>query len=1132
MTVRKMNLAPSLFDALVDEGWEGWELVKRTGKSVLVSVDDDGFDAMSSMIDDIAESDPEDYGRGVKRAASKWMDDTWGPLDATKGVAKATTKVEQVGPNPWDEAFKKADERIRARSPIPAAATDPAPTPTGEMTVAKQPKKVMLSKALFEELKSQGFKVTSSEVVSQNARTVSLELDDAKHSRLWELTDDIKNGDNAKLKNVSSSAASRSAEAWQNKNKADRPAGVVDQQRANAEAAVTRSKAARATPEVVRPQTRPKVDLDTVDRSVNRPSSDDAFLKSLEDELFGDAPTVGDETPAKQPKTPAVTTPAATPTPASGGSLLKFTNAAGQSILVEGAENGIAIANQATGEVLDGLTARQAQNILYRTYQVPGASGKKIGAQLQTLTAGTPVTPTSVTPRQRTPKPAAAAATADSLADEARLFGDAPTVGETTGKPSETPKGASGPARGSQQVSDAIDAEIEFQRRTSGRNAGLGKSGITENIGEYRDLIDELEQDQKVIGSDADIEAGKARVVASSGERVSDRVDESYSRLDEVKAEQRAKRAAARGLGNVDEIAQAEAEAESLRAARARLTPSVDMVDEAIAEETVNTVRQFDDRRRALDAMVAQGKMTADDAARLLQTEFDTLSPAAKEMTVRAAQNAVATRASQAADVVLAANMKADPRYVSPVAMSGEHMRDVSRMSNQNYGSLRKQLTGLGMSADDISGLSPAARNGLLGQLMPPAPGATGYPTPFGAPRVGPPASDPSHLWSRTGMPLRPPSRLSTGYPTPFGAPRTQAAPVVASQATQNAARAAAQATGGGGFGPPTGFGLPTGPATPGGVPGGGGGMGGPPTGPGVSGLPIPGGSGGGVPGAAGRFDNLLFKAGGPKAMAKTAFSRLPAAGGWGMAAQLGGSVSKSLWDDPESQADDALSSALTWGGTGAALGSMILPGLGTAIGGVGGLVTGGIKGFLDGDGTSQEDILNASAEQRAKLDAAFDRLGVSAQARQDLYDRIEVQVALGAKSADEVKAIYAQEAKLAPDLIAQSRRQAKLAALQAAILPMMQQNRDMAMQRNQAAQGWLNQAASTQTDPTVASLLRAQGETLMGNAANFANASYGQALAMPTLMDLYGTAGPPPTNSSTGLTDYQSLLAQLQPAG
>jgi hypothetical protein len=285
-------------------------------------------------------------------------------------------------------------------------------------------------------------------------------------------------------------------------------------------------------------------------------------------------------------------------------------------------------------------------------------------------------------------------------------------------------------------------------------------------------------------------------------------------------------------------------------------------------------------------------------------------------------------------------------------------------------------------------------------------------------------------------------------------------------------------------------------------------------------------------PPKAGRFDNLLFKAGGPKAMAKTAFSRLPAAGGWLTAGQLAGGVSKSLWDDPESQWDDATSSALTWGGTGAALGSMIMPGLGTAIGGVGGLVTGGIKGWFDGEGDSQEDILNASTEQRAKLDAAFDRLGVSAEARQGLYDQIEVQVALGAKSADEVKAIYAQAGQMAPDVIQQSRRQAKLAALQAAILPMMQQNRDMAMQRNQAAQGWLNQAASTQTDPTVASLLRAQGETLMGNAANFANASYGQALAMPTLMDLYGTAGPPPTNSSTGLTDYQSLLAQLQPAG
>ena len=981
MTVEKIRLTPSLFDALVEEGWEEWELVKRTGKDVFVNVSDDGFGQMTELVDYIAESDPEDYERGVRQAASRWRTAHEKEV-AARTYAYATTKAEQV------------------------AAKIKGLTPAQQQTISEA----------ISAPKYNGRKVNAV------AAEAGIPYEDLK----------------AHVETQRASMKASWGPAFEAADKAIRARSPIP-------AAATEADPAPATPAK-------------------------KVLKSALD-------------PAATPATPAAATPAST-TPAKPG----------QRVLKSALD--------------PAATPPAAVTPVTKPEPAPKAAPAKPGQRVLKSAVDPAATPTPAA----TPKP---------------------------GKTPKTPKGAAGPkapkspAAPLDEVSDAIDAEIEFQRRTAGRTPGLGKSGITENIGEYRDLIDELEQQQKVIGSDADIEAGKAKVVsATPAETVSDRVDESYSRLEQIKAEQRAKRAAARGLGNVEQVAQAEAEAESLRAARAQLGLTASPV---VDEVTVEAAQQFSDRRRALDAKVAQGMLSADDAAKLLQAEFDALDPAAKQIALRTAQkaqelaeqgarNAVAAGASEAADLVLAANMKADPRYVSPVAMSSDHLRDVSGMSNQSYGSLRKQLTGLGMSPDEISGLSPAARSGmsLTSQLAPPALGATGYPTPFGYP----------HTMPAPAASLAPPALGATGYPTPFGYPHTMPAPVIASQATQNAARAAAQATGGGGFGPPTGPATP-GLPVPGGAGGGGSGGGwGAPTGPAGTPPPIHGPAYPGPAAAeAGFFDDLLFKAGGAKNMAKLAGQRLPGALGWMTAGQMGGGLLKSVWDDPESQLDDAASSALSWGGSGAALGSMILPGWGTAIGGGLGLLAGGVKGWLDGDGASQEDISNAAAEQRAKLDAAFDRLGVSAEARQDLYDRIEVQVALGAKSADDVKAIYAQAGQMAPDVIAQSRRQAKLAALQAAILPMMQQNRDMAMQRNQAAQGWLNQAASTSSDPTVAALLRAQGETLMGNAANYSNASYGQALAMPTLMDLYGTAGPYPTDSSTGLVDYQNLMAQLQPA-
>jgi hypothetical protein len=298
-----------------------------------------------------------------------------------------------------------------------------------------------------------------------------------------------------------------------------------------------------------------------------------------------------------------------------------------------------------------------------------------------------------------------------------------------------------------------------------------------------------------------------------------------------------------------------------------------------------------------------------------------------------------------------------------------------------------------------------------------------------------------------------------------------------------------------------------------------------------------PGGAAGAVDDVvAGAGDDILRGMGGLRTWARNPVSQWGnlsggLKGGIGAAAGILAPMAiRAAWDDPNSSWDDATASAAGWGATGAGIGSMILPGWGTAIGGIGGGLIGGIKGYFDAENAGPGTPEEALAANTEMLDQTLNQLGVGGNVRQQLYEQIQV-AATFAQSPEEVDAIFQQAGQLLPSLIAQARQEdeanARYAAIQAAILPLMKQQNTAAQQSSQMAQGYLNQAASVQRDPQVAALLKAQGEQLMANQANYANAAYGQMAAAPMFYDLLGGQVQQQSNSA-GLTDPNALLAQL----
>lgn len=128
----------------------------------------------------------------------------------------------------------------------------------------------------------------------------------------------------------------------------------------------------------------------------------------------------------------------------------------------------------------------------------------------------------------------------------------------------------------------------------------------------------------------------------------------------------------------------------------------------------------------------------------------------------------------------------------------------------------------------------------------------------------------------------------------------------------------------------------------------------------------------------------------------------------WMIGGQVASGIAGSLWNDPDSDADDRLRTALAWGGTGAGIGATvgsIVPvigtGIGAAIGGAGGALAGAI--FGGGDDTRKE----AKEEALDKIGATFYQMGAPLDfvrtARQQLELAWQVREP---GNADEVNAI------------------------------------------------------------------------------------------------------------------------------
>jgi hypothetical protein len=285
------------------------------------------------------------------------------------------------------------------------------------------------------------------------------------------------------------------------------------------------------------------------------------------------------------------------------------------------------------------------------------------------------------------------------------------------------------------------------------------------------------------------------------------------------------------------------------------------------------------------------------------------------------------------------------------------------------------------------------------------------------------------------------------------------------------------------------------------------------------------GGGAGGFTRGFGNFKNNLKAGGGWGA----ALSRI---GGGATAGFIGSGISRALWDDPESSGDDALAGALAWGGTGAGIGAALgspLFGIGAApgalIGGGIGAALGGIKGWFDG---KDDSPTKAVEDFDGRLDELFTTYGVGANVENVIRQRVAAGTAF-AETPEEIKQVYAAAIQDLPLLMEQAQMEdqanARYAAIQAAIMPLMEEQNALAKQSTQQAQGFLNQAASVQRDPQVADMLRAQSEQLMAQQMNYSNAAYGQMLTAPMMQQLFGVA---PQSGPAGGIDQAALLQQL----
>lgn len=179
-------------------------------------------------------------------------------------------------------------------------------------------------------------------------------------------------------------------------------------------------------------------------------------------------------------------------------------------------------------------------------------------------------------------------------------------------------------------------------------------------------------------------------------------------------------------------------------------------------------------------------------------------------------------------------------------------------------------------------------------------------------------------------------------------------------------------------------------------------------------------------------FEGARFTNFAPVAADASTFGRVLApgsigrAGAYGIAGQLGSGILRSaLGGEKDGNWDNFAEDALSYGGAGAGIGSMIAPGVGTAIGGAAGVGVAALKDFLFGGGADSDATEAAKVvhKQDAMLDTLLGSAGLSPEATRQI--RLQLLTAnQGVTDANQIQAAYASIRANIPAIAAQEQQQ------------------------------------------------------------------------------------------------------------
>lgn len=242
-------------------------------------------------------------------------------------------------------------------------------------------------------------------------------------------------------------------------------------------------------------------------------------------------------------------------------------------------------------------------------------------------------------------------------------------------------------------------------------------------------------------------------------------------------------------------------------------------------------------------------------------------------------------------------------------------------------------------------------------------------------------------------------------------------------------------------------------------------------------------------------------------------------AGLYGLGGYMGANLLHGIVGERNGTWDDAAEGALKGGGIGAGIGSMILPGVGTAVGGalggIGGAVWGGLTGN-DSPSKERDDYLASQVDPSndKSLISLMSKYGLSTDAQHSLLMQLEI-IGPTLGSRDEAKALVQQVMGNLPALIEQDKAQqvqaSRAAAMQAYLLPMMQQSQQQSDRFIQDQATRMNEAASRMS-PSVADIYRQHAADLVGSNTRSYQAQLTQMLLAPQLYQQsaqYGVANP-----------------------